>query len=58
MSSQSNGFVAGRPRLLRAINEQHLLNTIRTNGPIARADLTRLSGLSKPTIGLTLGNLI
>jgi predicted NBD/HSP70 family sugar kinase len=58
MSNQSNGFVVGRPGLLRAINEQHLLNTIRTNGPIARADLTRLSGLSKPTIGLTLGNLI
>jgi predicted NBD/HSP70 family sugar kinase len=49
--------VAGRPQLLRALNEESLLNALRRGGPLMRADLTRVSGLSKPTVGLGLVNL-
>jgi predicted NBD/HSP70 family sugar kinase len=52
-----NGVVAGRPQLLRALNEESLLNVLRRSGPLMRADLTRVCGLSKPTVGLGLANL-
>ena len=45
---------AARPPLIRAMNEQLLLGHIRDLGPISRADLARLSGLSKPTVSLAL----
>jgi len=54
---ETDRIVAGRPQLLRAMNEQTLLNAIRRHGPLARGDLTSLSGLSKPTVGLALANL-
>ena len=34
-----------------------LLEQIRHEGPLSRADLARSSGLSKPTVGLALANL-
>jgi predicted NBD/HSP70 family sugar kinase len=48
---------AARPQLLRALNEQLLLQHIRQLGPISRAELARLSGLSKPTVSLALANV-
>jgi uncharacterized membrane protein len=48
---------AARPRLLRALNEQLLLRHIRQAGRCSRADLARVSGLSKPTVSLALANL-
>ncbi len=45
---------AARPPLIRAMNEQFLLRQIRELGPCSRADLARLSGLSKPTVSLAL----
>jgi predicted NBD/HSP70 family sugar kinase len=48
---------AARPQLLRALNEQLLLNHIRQLGRCSRADLARLSGLSKPTVSLALANV-
>jgi predicted NBD/HSP70 family sugar kinase len=48
---------AARPRLLRALNEQLLLQHIRRVGPCSRAELARLSGLSKPTVSLALANV-
>ncbi len=47
----------GRPQLLRAINEQVLLNALRRLGQLTRADLTQIAGLSKPTVGAGLVNL-
>ncbi|HXW79837.1 MAG TPA: ROK family protein [Acidimicrobiales bacterium] len=55
--AETGGVVAGRPQLLRAMNEESLLNALRKRGPLMRADLTRVSGLSKPTVGLGLANL-
>jgi predicted NBD/HSP70 family sugar kinase len=48
---------AARPQLIRAMNEQLLLNQIRQLGVCSRADLARLSGLSKPTVSLALANV-
>jgi predicted NBD/HSP70 family sugar kinase len=47
----------GTPRLLRAINERALLETLRRAGPTSRPELARLAGLSKPTVSQALGNL-
>jgi DNA-binding transcriptional ArsR family regulator len=55
-TGQRNGQAA-RPQLIRALNEQLLLGHIRQLGPCSRADLARLSGLSKPTVSLALANL-
>jgi predicted NBD/HSP70 family sugar kinase len=50
------GTPAG-PQLIRALNEELLLGHIRTAGNISRAELARLTGLSKPTVSLALSNL-
>jgi predicted NBD/HSP70 family sugar kinase len=57
MTVGQDGVVAGRPQLMRAMNEETILNALRKSGPLMRTDLTRLSGLSKPTVGLALVNL-
>jgi DNA-binding transcriptional ArsR family regulator len=48
---------AARPSLIRAMNEQLLLEHIRQRGPCSRAELARVSGLSKPTVSLALENV-
>jgi predicted NBD/HSP70 family sugar kinase len=50
------GTPAG-PQLIRAMNEALLLGHIRDAGKISRAELARLTGLSKPTVSSTLTNL-
>lgn len=47
----------GTPRLLRALNERSLLGHLRRDGPASRAQLARISGLSKVTVSLTMANL-
>jgi predicted NBD/HSP70 family sugar kinase len=54
---QVRSLQAARPQLLRALNEQLLLQHIRQLGPCSRAELARLSGLSKPTVSLALANV-
>ena len=51
------GMAAARPQLIRAMNEKVLIDYIRRNGPLSRADLARSSGLSKPTVSLALANI-
>ncbi len=51
------GGQAARPQLIRALNEQLLLSQIRRLGQCSRAELARLSGLSKPTVSLALANV-
>jgi predicted NBD/HSP70 family sugar kinase len=48
---------AARPSLIRAMNEKLLLEHIRVRGPSSRAELARVSGLSKPTVSLALDNV-
>jgi predicted NBD/HSP70 family sugar kinase len=50
----AGGASAARPQLIRAINEQVLLEHIRRSGPVSRTELARLSGLSKPTVSAAL----
>jgi predicted NBD/HSP70 family sugar kinase len=56
-TGQVRSLQAARPQLLRAMNEQLLLQHIRQVGPCSRAELARLSGLSKPTVSLALANV-
>jgi predicted NBD/HSP70 family sugar kinase len=51
------GAGAARPQLIRTLNEQLLLGQIRQFGPCSRADLARISGLSKPTVSVALANV-
>lgn len=47
----------GTPRLMREMNERGLLEHLRHNGPMSRAQLARETGLSKPTVSQALANL-
>ena len=51
------GGSPARQQLIRALNEQLLLDYIRRGGQVSRPDLARMSQLSKPTVSLTLANL-
>jgi predicted NBD/HSP70 family sugar kinase len=51
-------ITAGTPSLLRAINERSVLDLIHTGGPLSRAQVARVSGLSKPTVSLALSALL
>lgn len=42
--------LTGNRELIRAINRSHILNTIKTHGPIGRADIARQTGLSPATV--------
>jgi predicted NBD/HSP70 family sugar kinase len=55
MTTRTTG--AARPRLIRTLNEQLLLERMRGNGPVSRSDLVSASGLSKPTVALALTSL-
>ncbi len=56
-AAEPSGLQPARPQLLRTLNEQLLLQHIRNVGPCSRAELARLSGLSKPTVSLALANV-
>jgi predicted NBD/HSP70 family sugar kinase len=47
----------GNPRLLRVMNERRLLDQLHTHGPASRADLAKITGLSKPTVSAALAGL-
>src|SRR3954454_10335103 len=47
----------GTPALLRTLNQRALLDQLRRETPLSRADLARRSGLSKPTVSQALAAL-
>jgi len=49
--------VPARQQLMRSMNEQLLLDHIRRAGRVSRADLARISSLSKPTVSGVLADL-
>jgi predicted NBD/HSP70 family sugar kinase len=51
-------LTVGTPSLLRAINAHTILELIRRTGPVSRAQVARDSGLSKPTVSLSLAALL
>ena len=46
------------PPLLRNLNERTVLDAIRSGAPISRAEISRRSGISKPTVSLALQSLL
>ena len=46
------------PPLLRNLNERTVLETIRNDAPISRAEISRRSGISKPTVSQALQSLL
>ena len=46
------------PPLLKRLNEEAVLRTIRTGAPISRAQISRHAGISKPTVSLALQSLL
>ena len=46
------------PALLRALNERTVLDTVRAEGPISRAEVARTTGISRPTVSLVLRSLL
>jgi predicted NBD/HSP70 family sugar kinase len=48
---------AGRPRLLRAINDRAVLDILLAEGPMSRPRLGEVTGLSKPTMSQILARL-
>jgi predicted NBD/HSP70 family sugar kinase len=46
------------PALLRALNERTVLDAVRAAGPLSRADLSRQTGISRPTVSLVLRALL
>src|SRR3982751_6511847 len=46
------------PPLLRALNERTVLEAIRADAPISRAEISRRAGISKPTVSLALRSLL
>ncbi|MGW7683219.1 ROK family transcriptional regulator [Kribbella sp. NPDC054772] len=57
MTVVAGGAAAARPQLIREINEQVLLDHIRSSGPLSRTELAGLTGLSKPTVSAALSSL-
>ena len=53
MTPQPAGSPA-RPLLLRQLNARTVLEMIRSRGPVSRAEIARVAGLSKPTVSLAL----
>ena len=46
------------PRLLKHLNEQTVLDLLRADAPISRAEISRRVGISKPTVSLALQSLL
>ena len=46
------------PALLRALNERTVLDAVRAEGPISRAEVARQTGISRPTVSLVLRSLL
>jgi len=47
-----------QPKLLRKMTVRRLLEVLQTQGPASRADLTRLSGISAPTVSKAVASLL
>src|SRR6478672_5792650 len=46
------------PALLRALNERTVLDAVRADGPMSRAEVARRTGISRPTVSLVLRSLL
>jgi predicted NBD/HSP70 family sugar kinase len=58
MPPPSLGAARATPPLLKRLNERTVLETIRAEAPISRAEISRRAGISKPTVSLALQSLL
>ena len=52
------GSASATPPLLKDLNERTVLETIRAEAPISRAEISRRAGISKPTVSVALQSLL
>src|SRR5947208_5927421 len=50
--------LSATPAMLRVLNERTVLEAIRADAPISRAEISRRVGISKPTVSLALRSLL
>lgn len=50
--------LSATPAMLRTLNERTVLEAIRADAPISRAEISRRVGISKPTVSLALRSLL
>src|SRR5882757_9995050 len=50
--------IPATPPMLRALNERAVLDAIRADAPISRAEISRRVGISKPTVSIALRSLL
>jgi predicted NBD/HSP70 family sugar kinase len=58
MSTHEAQVSSARPLLLRQMNARTILELIRDRGPVSRAEIARIAGISKPTVSLALRALL
>jgi predicted NBD/HSP70 family sugar kinase len=50
--------LSATPPLLKDLNQRTVLETIRASAPVSRAEISRLVGISKPTVSLAIQSLL
>jgi len=50
--------VGAQPHLLKMMNQSAVLEVVRRSGPISRADVARVTGLSRPTVSQVISGLL
>jgi predicted NBD/HSP70 family sugar kinase len=58
MSHDERLSAAAIPPLLKDLNQRTVLETIRASAPVSRAEISRLVGISKPTVSLAIVSLL
>src|SRR5215831_18941223 len=56
--TETPDFSRATPPLLKHLNERRVLDMLRANSPISRAEISRRAGISKPTVSLALQSLL
>jgi predicted NBD/HSP70 family sugar kinase len=58
MAPNDRHTVAAIPPLLKDLNQRTVLETIRASAPVSRAEISRMVGISKPTVSLAIRSLL
>jgi predicted NBD/HSP70 family sugar kinase len=58
MAREERLSAAAIPPLLKDLNQRTVLETIRASAPVSRAEISRLVGISKPTVSLAIVSLL
>jgi predicted NBD/HSP70 family sugar kinase len=56
--ARDGSVIAAIPPLLKDLNQRTVLETIRSSAPVSRAEISRLVGISKPTVSLAIAALL